>query len=279
MGLVRPTLAQVLKYGRGPYAEAELPWESRAGGVPYNPLTDPVFVATWDPASGQNTLVGSDIEILADLKGGGRSMTALSATQRPEKVASANLNNRDVARFNGSVNDKIRNTTRSLFRLWHDGTGVTMIAIYWIGSGDTAVIWDSNSAGSTPVGATWLHDAGANQRLVARVANGTSAIINFTSANGTAPPGAQIGVFRYLEGRPGNEYDIRLNGVSRSSGDSTAAPATGDSAFDPTFGAQAGANSFNFDGDLGVVLMAAQYLTDTKVAQVEAWSRVNYGTP
>lgn len=98
MGLVRPTLAQVLKYGRGPYAGPGLPWEGPTGGAP---TLETRFVSRL-AAAGVSTfflglsrgesdfsLVGSAVATWLDRSGRGNHATQSTSTARPAYSATA----------------------------------------------------------------------------------------------------------------------------------------------------------------------------------------------
>lgn len=87
MGLVRPTLAQVLKYGRGPYAESALPWESGAGGLPWTPALLTGLEAWY--RGDDVVLSGSSIAAWNDKGGHGWQLSQATGLARPTQVTRA----------------------------------------------------------------------------------------------------------------------------------------------------------------------------------------------
>jgi hypothetical protein len=139
------------------------------------------------------------------------------------------FNNLAAVEFDGT-NDHVKASTAADWKCLHDGTGFAIFVEFHVLSGTTgsrALIDTFNGTGAN-VGIGIAVDA-TNQKLSIQVANGGANIINYAGVNGECLNGVKhMLTMTYSEGRTPTEFEIRLDGVTVASGNSSAAPSASD---------------------------------------------------
>lgn len=230
------------------------------------------------------TLNGGNVEAWADqaLGDGSHDLSQGTAANRPLWVAAdAAAKGRPYVDFDQS-NDLLVAGAAGDWTFLHSGAGCTVFYVAraksttdsfgynlttWgpaVGDDGFALIYD-------PIQDYW--------RALIRNASSQNVVNANTGAGTVVGDAIACVIFRYLEGRAGNEFDLTLNGVSRASGNSAFAPSAG-AAQALHLGARAftvpdaHANEWVYDS-----VIWPSYLTDAEVQRLTTYSRARYGSP
>lgn len=235
----------------------------------------------WFRADRGVTLNGSTVSAWADQAalGGAQDMSQGTAAEQPTYVASdADFAGQPSLQFDGTT-DKLIAATAADWTFMSNGLGLTVFLVCRV-SADVAsqLLLDNNNgdvtASNSATGLVLQHQGGANDRfhlVITRSAAG-AVVDALTSASSVVAPASGILVFRYLEGRADNEYDLRWNRTSHASGNSTNAPSASAPAGPLCIGAQWFSEGLLFNGDIPELAMYTRYLSDTEVTQLEAYA-------
>lgn len=199
------------------------------------------------------TLIGGEVDVWADQGPSGYDLSAESSAQRPlESLADADLNGQDALQFVSGTADTLEASAFQFNYLHEDEC--TIFGAWHRTATSLGVLYDSNNANTTLRGVTFLHDV-TNGRLIVRVCNGTAALVNITTSNGSVPGGAHHFVFRHrLAG-----YSLRVDGTEIASGALGASYVSGNSVGPLHVGAQTTNAGFEFGGKVGVLGFVNNY--------------------
>lgn len=219
-------------------------------------LVSPRFVGRWD----QGFTPGATTT-WADQSGQGNTLSQGSAAAQPALGAS-------FLSFDGG--DRLAAAVAATWNFMHDGTGMCFGIRYRATHAGSGVLL-STAANNVPstLGMSINHDNTLN-RILWGCGTGAAIVINRGDGGGTAPANTDLTLVGwYQEGLAGAEYNLRINGVSPYSGNSTAAPsASTASAF--TVGATAGA-TVPMTGRIYRMSISASVPSAADLAKLETW--------
>lgn len=155
--------------------------------------------------------------------------------------------------------------TSTALRPLHDGSGCTLIAV--INSSNDGRIIDSQRLSNTRIGIE-LYYIGQAFGLVVANGGGVAFTINHTTGGVYTYGATYCVVYRYLEGRAGNEWNLRVNGVSAASGDSLSAPSALDATYPLRVGNRANTGGDPLGGKIAHLSAYSSYKTDDWLAAV-----------
>lgn len=208
-------------------------------------------VSTWDPV------------------GTAADFTQAVAGNRPaSSEADANWNNRASVSFDTDWLDS--GNPASFWNFLHNGSGMTVIAVFRATNNLLQqILLSTSQTGVANAGIALSYTGGT---VTFEVKNGALAIINATSAAGSAPVNSRVYVVaRYEEGRAGFEWSLSVNG-SQTTGDSLAAPSAGDAQAPLRIGASVVTGGEPLlAATVPETLLYGRFLTDTEVANAVSY--------
>jgi hypothetical protein len=148
-------------------------------------------------------------------------------TEPTHVLSDANLNGQQSVNYDGS--DSLDSAlAASAWNFLHDGTGMTVIVATRPTSNDPAqVLLSTATIATNNRGMNLYYDGGARTWFF-QVGNGAALAIDIGGAAGSGPLSTMNYTFaRFLEGRPGNEWSLRIN-AAVAQGNTAAAPNAGD---------------------------------------------------
>lgn len=236
----------------------------------------------WLNAENIATINGGGLSAWSDqaLAGGAHNFSQATAANRPLCVAlDSGANSRSYIDFDGST-DYVAASVAADWNFLHNGSGCTVVMVARAKMVNDLGGYTLSTFGpaTTDDGFSFIYDGTQDYwRVLIRDASSQN-VINTNTGAGSVPQHAISCVsFRYLEGRAGNEYDIRLNRVSKASGNSAFAPSSG-TAQPLSIGARPFTVPDGFaDEWVYEVLLYTSYLSDESLLGVEKYLQKKYG--
>lgn len=230
-------------------------------------------------------VTGSGVSQWTDQSGNGRHVLQGTDAARPPFTASdARFGNRGSVNPDGAVTnpDFLKaSVASSNFKFLHDGTGGSVLAVVYTLAGTTnsRVIIDTCNASGSNVGFSMFragtNDSNGTLTAVVAAGGGTNAIAHTTAA-GTFNPGvAYVLCWTYAEGRAGTEWELRLNRNATASGNSTAAPNTGNP-LDTLCVGRLTTSTLNWRGAFAELALINRALTTDEMKSFEAYALSYY---
>lgn len=251
MGLVRPTLAQVLKYGRGPYAGPALPWEGPTGGAPYDPSQESGIILDMWAESGV-TQAGTGVSSWVSGTGG-HNFIQTTDGNRPTYEA-AGLGGRPSVLFVAANSDALS-----------DATGPSASANNWTVIAAVGVV-------SLPGTFRYLLDFQTGRMIVVLSENPATDIGHFDSSAFRSAPGMTTGNAIYT-------WHLHTSGAEYFKGSTS----LGTAAYGATalggacgLGTNNTANNNWIDARIGRVMMFSGVDTN-RTGRVRNWMSSHYG--
>jgi len=255
------------------------------GVVPAFLPTDLPNCLVWLRADKGITLATADVATWANMGTGGSAynLTQADTTKDPLFVAAdANHNGHPSVEFDG-VAEWLEGATASGWKFMHDGTGCTLFCrIYDGGAATTKFLLESNAGTKNQTGISWWIVGSAetgNVQCTRSVGGAGNETYTATSAGGNFDAGVHTVVSQYKESSS-PEYDLRVDGVSRASGNSLNAPNTGNPFRAPTVGAWRNTSATPagfFDGSIPEIILYNRVLTAAERTQVTNYLTDRYG--
>jgi hypothetical protein len=251
-------------------------WEEHPTGAPGTGLLSNVLnfavtdlddlVLHWDPDAGITVAPDPDVTAWED-----EIAAAIFAVLGGNEPARATDDDRTVIEFTAANSDALQIADAlALFQAMHRGEGACIAVNVLQGAGESTLqaVFDCHRASATRDGFSLRLNAAAAGTVIARVTSDGAQIILATVA-ATKGDWHTI-VFAYEDGRATNEYDLRVDGASLATGDSTAAPAATACADPPTLGALATGAS-NLNGSVQHIVFLDAYPSANQLATLEAY--------
>lgn len=245
---------------------------ARRSGAPPGPWT-PLNIASLAhlyEGGERETIVSGEVSVWGDGKGS-VSLAAPASTRRPEAVAASSVLTGATLLFDPATDDRLDAPNESAMAFFHAAQGATCFGVWHKSSAGVGSVINShrglNISGWR--GHSLQHDR-ENNRIIARINNGSGVAQNTVSANGSVGSGAHYFVWRVEESRAPSEFQLRLNGSVLESGNFTNPPTSGDSVRTMMVGLNDGdANSLN--GEVGALGWCTDWISDADVSLLEAW--------
>ena len=250
-----------------------------------SPVLQVADLKIWFSADRDVTLVSGNVSVWGDksLVGGLQSISQATAANRPAYVvADPAFNNLSSINFDGT-NDRLQDDVAADVNFLHDGTGCTMFAVIkveGVATDQYSISTFGPEVSDPGISLIYNSDLGYYRHWRLFVRNEGAFVINVnTGAESVKENSTNIVTYRYLEGRPGNEYDLRLDSVVKASGNTLDTPSSADGTI-LTFGCLPFTVNDAFSScRIAEVIMYTRYLTDAETIKIEEYLRLKYRTP
>lgn len=247
-------------------------------GEGFNPAQAPGLFADYDAAY-VTTVAGPKVSTAFDQAAPAQDISQATDANRPAYSASnANFLGRPTMDWGAGADQVLKAATASDWKFLHDGTGMTVYFVFRpTSAGAQQFLWQTNEGSGTNIGSAIDFD-GTNTKVRLLTTNG-AAIINASTANATCPLNQNhIVVAKYLNGRAGFEFSVRVDATTAVTGNDSAAPSGSNPTSPLGFGGLSGATLALISANVPRALFyAAFHEADTESA-VKAYLKARYGT-
>jgi len=154
----------------------------------------------------------------------------------------------------------------------HDGTGCTMISVVRFNAFDASRSFFFNTMNSTAITSKGIgfRETSNNGTLLVESFNGTATVIFSASAAGTLVVGTSHVITWRFDLSKTPDFDVRVDGVSKISGNVSAAPFAGSPDLSPRIGCQR-ATVYHADCYICSIFSCVGYLSDTETYALETY--------